>query len=123
MPAARPTVDDAEQRPNGHLQAQLEPRLQLFPSPCVHTDLAAPAALATADQQGATAVIEIGLSEGERFLDAQPGAPQDHDEPAQPAAVRIVAGGAHHGDDFFYLRRIGRIAKTLVVRRATKVES
>jgi hypothetical protein len=36
-------------------------------------------------------VIEVALGEGERFLDAQPGPPQDHNQPAQPAAVRVVA--------------------------------
>jgi hypothetical protein len=52
-------------------------------------------------------LIEIGLSQGERFLDAQSGSPQDHNQPAQPAAVRVVTSGAHHGDDLFHLRRIG----------------
>ena len=68
-------------------------------------------------------MIEIALGERERFLDAQAGAPQDHDQPAQAATVRAVAGGAHDGDDLFDLRRIGRVAQALVARRATGVES
>jgi hypothetical protein len=40
------------------------------------------------DEQGASARIEIALAKGQRFLDAQPGSPQDHDRPAQAAAVR-----------------------------------
>jgi hypothetical protein len=35
----------------------------------VHADLAAPAALAASDEQGAAAVIEVGFGEAERFLD------------------------------------------------------
>jgi hypothetical protein len=56
-------------------------------------------------------------------LNAQPGSPQDHDQSTQPTAVRVVAGGAHDGDDLFHLRRIGGIAQSLVVRRSAGVES
>ena len=42
---------------------------------------------------------------------------------AQPAAVRVVASGAHDGDDLLHLRRIGRIAKALVARRSTGVKA
>jgi hypothetical protein len=59
-------------------------------------------------QEGAAALIEIGLGERECFLDAQPGAPQDHDQCAQPAAVRVVAGGSHDGDDLLDLGRSAR---------------
>jgi hypothetical protein len=37
--------------------------------------------------------------------------------------VRVVTGGAHDGNDLFHLRRIGRIAETLVARRSTAMES
>jgi hypothetical protein len=37
----------------------------------------------------------IGFGEGERFLDAQSGAPEDHDQAREPAAVRAVTGCAH----------------------------
>ena len=33
---------------------------------------------------------------------------------AQSAAVRVVSGSAHDGDDLLDLRRIGRIAQTLI---------
>jgi hypothetical protein len=59
-------------------------------------------------------VIEIAFVEREGLLDAQTGAPHDHDQPAQTPAVRSVARGTHHRDDLFDLRRIGRIAQTLV---------
>jgi hypothetical protein len=54
----------------------------LFPSPCVHPDLAAAPALAVSDEQRAAAVIEIAFGERERFLDAQPGSLHDHDQRA-----------------------------------------
>jgi hypothetical protein len=74
----------------------------------LHADLATPPALTAPDQERATALIEIAFGQSEGFPDAQPGSPHDHDQPAQPAAVRAIAGGAHHGDDLLELRRIGR---------------
>jgi hypothetical protein len=53
----------------------------LFPRG-VHADLATAPALAAPDQQRATTLIEIAFGERESFLDAQPGAPHDDDEPA-----------------------------------------
>jgi hypothetical protein len=53
-------------------------------------------------------VIQIGSGARERFLDAQPGAPQDHDQAAEPA-VWPLAGSAHDGDDLLHLRWIGRV--------------
>jgi hypothetical protein len=68
-------------------------------------------------------VIEVDFGKRERFLDPQPGTPQDHDQAAQATAVRAVTGGAHDGDDLLDLRRIGRVAQTLVAGRATGVEA
>jgi hypothetical protein len=68
-------------------------------------------------------VIEIALGERERLLDAQPGSPHDHDQPAQPATVHAVPGRAQDGDDLLDLRRIGRVAQTLVAWSVTGVES
>jgi hypothetical protein len=75
------------------LTPYVKPRLEFFPSPCVHADLATTPALAAADQERGTAVIEIAFGESERFLHAQPGSPHDHDESAEAAAVRPVPGG------------------------------
>jgi hypothetical protein len=111
------TVDDAKQRPDWKLESQLEPRVQFLPAPCVHADLATPAALAASDEQRAASLVEIGLGKGKPFLDAQPRSPQDHDQRAQPAAVRVVTGGPHDGDVLLDLRPIGRTAQTLVVAR------
>jgi hypothetical protein len=59
-------------------------------------------------------MIEIGLGERERLVDPQPGTPQDHDQPAKPAAVRTVTGGVHDGDDLLHFRRIGRWRRRLL---------
>jgi hypothetical protein len=45
--------------PDGKLKSQVEPRLELVPSPGVHTDLAA-RSLAALDEQRTAALIEIG---------------------------------------------------------------
>ena len=98
-------------------------RVAARPSPAVHADLATPSSLAATDEHGTAALIEIGLSKRQRFLNAQPGSPQDHYQPTQPTTVRVVTGGVHDGDDLFHLRRIGRIAQTLVAWGVAGVES
>ena len=65
----------------------------------VHADFAAPAALAAPDEQRAAAMVEVGLAERERLVDAQAGAPQHHDQAAQPAArmtatISSMVGGS-----------------------------
>src|SRR4051812_41280349 len=85
-PAAE-AVDDAEQRTDRHPLAGLQPRLELLKAPVVHADLATSAALAAAHQHRAAPRVEVELAEIERFLDAQPGAPEHRDEPAGPVAV------------------------------------
>jgi hypothetical protein len=50
-PSAGGAVDDAEQRPGGQLGPRGEPWAELLPAPLVHSDFAALAALAVADQQ------------------------------------------------------------------------
>jgi hypothetical protein len=80
------------------------------PAPRVHAHFAPPAALVVPDEQRTAAAIEIRLSEAQRFLDAQPGAPQHHDHAPGPVTVRAVAGGAHDGDDLFDGGRAWRAA-------------
>src|SRR3954469_23031848 len=53
--------DDAEQRADGEFEAALEPGQELLPAPGVHADLASASALAAADEQRATSLVEIGL--------------------------------------------------------------
>jgi hypothetical protein len=121
-PASR-AVDDAEQRTDRQLAPHVKPRLELLPAPCIHADLATAPALAASNQERATALIEIAFGESERFLDAQPGSPHDHDEPAEAAPVGSVTGRAHDGHDLFDLRRVGRVAQTVVPWRVASVES
>lgn len=86
--AARGSVQDAEERSDGQALAQLDPRLQLFPRPAVHSDLAAFAALALAHEDRAAVWIEVGLGECERFAYAKAGTPQHDDEPSEPEPRR-----------------------------------
>jgi hypothetical protein len=123
MAAARRAVDDAQQRTHREWAAQLEPRQELLPAPGVHADLATAPALASPNQQRAASVIEIALGKRKCFLDAQPGAPHDHDQAAQAPAVRSLASGTHDRDDLFDLRRIGRVAQTLIAWRVAGVEA
>jgi hypothetical protein len=73
----------------------------------------------TAPQRG----VEVSLAERERFVDAQPGAPEHDDQPAHPQAVGRHAGLAHDSQDLLDLRRIGGIAPALVARRPSGVEA
>jgi hypothetical protein len=49
--AACGAADDAEKWADRELATYVKPGLELFPSPCVHADLPAAAALAAPDQQ------------------------------------------------------------------------
>ena len=51
--AARRSVDDTEQRPDGKRDAEFEPGLEFLPAPVVHADFAAAPSFAVADQQRA----------------------------------------------------------------------
>jgi hypothetical protein len=104
------------------LDARVEPGRELFPGPVVHADLAAPAALAAADEQRSAARVEVGLGERERLVDAQAGAPEHDDQAAQPTAVDGVAGTAHDGDDLLDRRRIRGVVDPLVARRPAGME-
>jgi hypothetical protein len=52
----------------------------------------------------------------QRLRDAQPAPPEHDDERAEPMAVPVVAGLAHHGDDLFHGRRVGGIEPPLAGR-------
>ena len=82
--------------------------------PLVHADLAPTTALAAADEDRATARIEVGFRKRQRLLDPKPAAPKDDDHGAEPSAVAISANLAHHGDDLLDRRRVGRVAQSFV---------
>ena len=88
--------------------------MQLLPAPGVHADLAAPTALAVAHEQRAAPWVEVAFAQRQRLGDAQAAAPEDDDQGAEPVAVAVVAGLAHHGDDLFDGRRVGGIEPALV---------
>jgi hypothetical protein len=46
--------------------------------------------------------VEVVLGQGERFLDAQPGAKQRDDHRLQPPAVTVRVGVAHDRDDLIH---------------------
>src|SRR4051812_38578165 len=82
---ARPRVgpaDHAEQRSDRQLDTGLQPRLELFPGPVVHADLAPAPALAAAYEHRSAPRIEVGLVERERFAVPQSCAPEDDDQAA-----------------------------------------
>src|SRR4051794_21014416 len=118
---ARRAVDDAEQRPDRQLDPGLEPWFELLPRLVVHAALAAAAALAAPYQQRPATPVQVGLGERERLANAQAGAPEHDDQPAQPPTVGSVARAAHDGHDLFCGGRIGRVALALVARRAAGV--
>jgi hypothetical protein len=79
----------------------------LLPGPLVHTHLAAAAALAAAHDKRAAPVVQVGLAERERFVDAQSSPPQHDDQPAQasePVAPGVdLRAAAEAGLAFFAL--------------------
>jgi hypothetical protein len=116
-------VDDAEQRTDREAEAKVDPRLQVFPRPLVHADLAAAAALAAANEQRSATVVEVRLVERQRFMDAQARSPQHDDQTTQPATMAPVTRRAHDRDDLLHGRRIGRVAVSLVTWRAASVKA
>jgi hypothetical protein len=107
--------------PIGSSTRAASPRSQLLPTPGVHPDLAAPAALAVAHHQRPARGVQVALAERERFLDAQPAAPEHDDQRAQPEAMAVVAGLAHDRDDLLHGRRVRGVSQRLVARRTPSV--
>src|SRR5437764_14598502 len=89
-PAGGRAVYDAQERSDGELAADLEPRAELFPCPAVHPDLAALAAFPSPDEHRAAAAVKVALLESERFADPQARAPQNDDQHAKPVSVGTV---------------------------------
>jgi hypothetical protein len=61
-------------------------------------------------------VVEIVLGERERFLNAQPGAPQDDDHRSHAPTVTVIGRVTHHRHDLLHRRRVGRVPHSLVAR-------
>jgi hypothetical protein len=108
-PAAGRTAQNAEQRADRQPLAELEPGVRLLPGPAVHPDLSPTTALSRTDQNGAAVAVKIGLSQGKRLADPQPGTPEHDDHPTQPYALGRIAGSAHESRAL----RISRQARNL----------
>src|ERR671910_706877 len=78
-PPAGRAVDNAEERPDRHSTAMLEPRAKLIPAPVVHAGLPSLTALSPANEYGAALGIEIRFGQVQRLADSKPGAPE-HDD-------------------------------------------
>jgi hypothetical protein len=114
-------VDHAQRRSDRKLASELKPRVELFPGPAVHPDLAPLAALPAPDEDCATGSVQVALLKGERFADPKPGTPQQHDQRAKPVAIGPVPDRAHDGHDLLHCRRIGRVLLALVAWRTPAV--
>jgi hypothetical protein len=66
---SRRSVDHTQHRADRKLATDLEPRIELLPSPTIRSDLAALAALATPDEYGAARSVQIALLQRQRFAD------------------------------------------------------
>jgi hypothetical protein len=80
--AARGTVDDAEPAARRAIGPAARAKGASPPSPMGPFRVRGGVRPCATDEQRASAVIQIGFGERECFLDAQPCAPQDHDQAA-----------------------------------------
>ena len=110
-------VDNAEQGSHRQLGSHGQSWPKLFPAPPVHPYLAPSAALALAHLHRTTPLVEVILAQRERFLNAQPRAPEHHDHRTQPPSVAIGDRVAHYRDDLIDGGRVRRVAHPLVARR------
>src|SRR3954466_13845389 len=121
-PPTRGAVDDAERWADREMEAHVKPRLQMFPGPLIHADLAAAAALPAAHEQRASAPVEVKLGSARAAWKRSPARQSTTMKAGNPTSVAAVAGSAHHGDDLLDGRPIYRVAVSLVSWRATGVE-
>jgi hypothetical protein len=105
--ALRAALDDAQQRPGRQVVADAHPRLEDGPQPVVEADGAALPPLPRRTNSSPVVGVEVGLVQRERFAAAQPGAPREHDERAQPLRVALVLG--HVADVLEQLQDLGTV--------------
>ena len=85
-------MDHAQHLADRKLAADLEPRVELVNA-------------------------QRSILERERFVDPQSGAPKQHIERSESVTVGAVTDRAHHSDDRFDRRRIGRVLLAFVSGR------
>ena len=120
-PSRGRSVDHAQQRADRELAAELEPWIQVVPRPAIHADLATLDSLATTHDDRAAGTVQVALLERQCFVDAQPSAPQQHDQRAEPVAVGAVTNRTHHGHDLLDGRRVSGVLLAFVPGRTASV--
>ena len=97
----------------------LDPGAKLLPAPIVHAGLAPLVALAVANEEGAALRIEICLGQCQCLADPESRSPKHDDKAADSSTMTAIVGLAHHRHDLLNPGWIGRVAQSLVTRRAT----
>jgi hypothetical protein len=108
------SVDHAQQCADRKLAADLQPGIELVPCPTVHPDLSALAALFHTGPVPRRGCGRGRSLERQRFADPQSGTPQQHNQRTKSLTLGAVTDRAHHRDDLFDRRRIGRVLLALV---------
>jgi hypothetical protein len=103
-----------------HLDPAGEPGPDLVEAPAVHADFAPLAALALAHEDRAAARVEVWFGQRHCLADSESGPPEHDDQRPEPESVVCRPCPAH---DLLDPRRVRRIAKALVARRAIRVEA
>jgi hypothetical protein len=98
-------------------------RVEVLPSPGIHADLTAAAALAASDEDAAPGGIEVAFGERQRLVDPQTRAPEQHDQRSGAQTRWSIAGSAHDGHDLLDGGRVGRVASPFVAWRAAAVKA
>jgi hypothetical protein len=60
-------------------------------------------------EQRAARLVEVAFGQLQRFVDPEPGLPEDHDQRPHPVTMRPAARNAYDSHDFFDLGWVGRI--------------
>jgi len=114
-------VDHAEKRTDRELTAGLDPGFELVPGPAIHSYLAAFTSLASTDEDRASGSVKVAFLKRERFIDPQPGTPEQDDHGAKAVAVGAVTNGSHDGDDLLDCWRVSGVLLALVLWSAASV--
>jgi len=107
-------VDHAQKRTDQELTAGLDPGFELVPGPAIHSYLAAFTSLASTDEDRAAGSIQIAFLKRERFIDPEPGTPEQDDQGAKALTVGAVTDGSHDRNDLLDGGRISGVLLALV---------
>ncbi len=107
-------VDHAQKRTDRELTAGLDPGFELVPDPAIHSYLAAFTSLASTDEDRAAGSVEVAFLKRERFIDSEPGTPEQDDQGAGAVAVGAVTDGSRDRDDLLDCWRVSGVLLALV---------